>query len=115
MLGGKVDTQEMATIGIETTVQISQYHVDFAVVSAGGLSARTLLADFSKEAVSFRTQMLLNGGTRFVIADHAKFGVVGQMAMPTPPKGTCIMMDQRLDPEVLSAITQNGMIFQITD
>ena len=115
MLGGKVDTQEMATIGIETTEQIGQYHVDFAVISAGGLSARTLLTDFSKEAVSFRTQMLLNGSTRFVIADHAKFGVVGQMAMPTPPKGTCIIMDQRPDPEVLSAITQNGMTFQITD
>lgn len=113
MLGGKVDAQEMATIGIETTEQISQYHVDFTVISAGGLSARTMLTDFSKEAVSFRQQMLLNGTTRFVIADHAKFGVVGQVAMPTPPKGTCIVMDQRPDPEVLNAITQNDLTYQI--
>ena len=112
-LGGQIDTQEMATIGVETTDQVRQYHADIAVISAGGLSAQALITDFSKDVVSFRAQMLRNGGQRFVIADKEKFGVLGRVAMPVPPKGTCIVTDERPDADVIAAIAQNDLTLRV--
>lgn len=113
LIGGRIDSAEMATFGIETVDQTERYHVDIAVVSAGGLTARTLLTDFSKDAVALRDRILRAGQTRYVIADQEKFGVVGQYAMPVPSAGTCIVMDQVPDADVLEAIEKHDLTYFI--
>lgn len=109
VIGGSVDAAEMATFGTEALDQSQRYHVDISVVSAGGLSAQALMTDFSKDGVALRDRILRAGRERYIIADKEKFGVVGQFALPVPPPGTCIVMDQPPEADVLTRIAQSSL------
>ncbi len=103
-IGGRIDMEEMAAFGIEALEQAARYHVDISVISAGGLSARALLTDFSDEGMSLRAQISRCGQTRYIIADHEKFGVVGQFSLPISAKDTCLVFDQEPPEDLRTAL-----------
>ncbi len=115
MVGGRIDTEEMATFGSEALAQVTQHHVDVSVISAGGLSARALLTDFSDEGMRLRAQMSLCGQTRYVIADHEKFGVVGQFSLTIPADGLCFVFDQDPPDELHSALHTQKIQYIVAD
>ncbi len=106
LMGGRLDIKEMATFGNEAVEQAAKYHVDISVISAGGLSARAMLTDFSADGVNLRAQISISGQTRYVVADKEKFGVVGQYALAVSPEDTCLVLD-RDPPDDLRAALQS--------
>ena len=109
MLGGEVDVREMATVGLDAAEQAERYNVDISVISAGGLTAQHLVTDFSRDCVGLRDRILRSGRTGYIIADHEKFGVVGQFGLPTPKAGTCLVMDRSPPADVIAALKEKGL------
>ena len=101
LLGGRMDPAEMATFGLEVFENLARYRAEFAIISAGGLSARAGFTDFSREAADLRARMLLQAETAMILADSSKFGVVGQIVMPPPPAGSLLISDASPPPDIL--------------
>ncbi|QCP53266.1 DeoR/GlpR transcriptional regulator [Trinickia violacea] len=76
LLGGELSDDEDATFGLDTVQQLAQYHVDFAFVGAGGVSAEAYLTDYTRMAAEVRSRMIASASVAVVVADHSKFGRV---------------------------------------
>jgi len=74
LLGGELSAIEDATFGLDTIQQLSQYHVDFALVGAGAISPDAFLTDYSRMAAEVRSRMIAAANLVIVMADHSKFG-----------------------------------------
>ncbi|SAL14351.1 DeoR family transcriptional regulator [Caballeronia arvi] len=76
LLGGEIADLEDATFGLDTIQQLSQYHVDFAFVGAGGITDDAHLTDYSRLAAEVRGRMIASADCAVVVADGSKFGLV---------------------------------------
>jgi DeoR/GlpR family transcriptional regulator of sugar metabolism len=76
LLGGELSSLEDATFGLDTIQQLRQYHTNFAIVGAGGITPEASLTDYSRMAAEVRACMLATAQTAIVVADHSKFGRV---------------------------------------
>ena len=73
MLGGEVDGNDEATIGIDVVAAVANFRVDVAFVGVGGFAEDGDPTDYSRSAAEMRARMLLTGPAYFV-ADQTKFG-----------------------------------------
>ncbi|WP_133647161.1 DeoR/GlpR family DNA-binding transcription regulator [Paraburkholderia flava] len=76
LLGGELSDNEDATFGLDTVQQLTQYHADFAIVGAGGISPDAWLTDYTRLAAEVRSRMIAAADTVVVVADNSKFGRV---------------------------------------
>ena len=113
VLGGRLDIKENATFGLETIEHLCRYRAEFALIAAGGLSARALLTDFSREAANLRHCMIEQSEQSFVLADHSKFDVVGQVVMRPLPDRALIVTDEHPAPLIVEAMQHAGMQYQL--
>jgi DeoR family transcriptional regulator, glycerol-3-phosphate regulon repressor len=104
VLGGRLNQAELATFGLEVVENLSRYRAEFALISAGGISARAGLTDFTREAADLRAQMLAQAETPMILADHSKFGVIGQVVMQACSPGTVLVSDEQPSDEIVSAL-----------
>ncbi|MDA5095366.1 DeoR/GlpR family DNA-binding transcription regulator [Aliiroseovarius sp. KMU-50] len=104
LLGGRFDSSENATMGLDTLDHLSRFHVEFALIGTGGISARTMFTDFSLEAANLRHLMMQRAQRPFILADHSKFGVVGQVAMKPLPSSAALVVDQLPKAELADAL-----------
>lgn len=72
MLGGEVDGNDEATIGIDVAAAVGNLRVDIAFVGVGGFDEDGEPTDYSRAAAEMRGQMILSGRT-YLVADSSKF------------------------------------------
>ncbi len=87
ILGGRLDVAEAATFGLVTLENLSHYRAEYALIGGGGVSARALFTDFSREAAEMRLRMMQQAEEALILADSSKFGEVGQVALGPLPEG----------------------------
>lgn len=109
ILGGRLDLPENATMGLDTLENLARYHAEFSLVGVGGLSARTLLTDFSLEAANLRHLMMQRAQRPLVLADSSKFGVVGQVAMKPLPDGAVVITDMAPPKDIADALQASSI------
>lgn len=102
-IGGRVSPTEMAAQGHETIEALQRYHAEFALIGVGGLSAEAGLTDFTFEGAALRNVMLSNAQQSFLLADHTKFGSVGQVGLAKLPLQARLVIDRPLPTEIESA------------
>lgn len=103
MLGGRVSPHELATHGHETIMGLQRYRTEFALIGVGGLSAEAGLTDFNFEGAALRNTMLSHAQQPLLLADHTKFGIIGQVALDQPPTNARLVVDIAPPDEILSA------------
>jgi len=81
MLGGRVSPHDLATHGDETITALQCYRTEFGPIGVGGLSAEAGLTGFSFEGATLRNTMLTHAQQPLLLADHTKFGIIGQVAL----------------------------------
>lgn len=74
LLGGEIQPENRACLGRDTTLMLSNYFADFAIVGAGAISPGGVLMDFSREEAELHSLMLKSAQNVIVVADHNKFG-----------------------------------------
>ena len=108
LLGGRMDPRENAVSGIEAIEHLQKYRTDFALIGVAGVSAESLVTDFSRETAVLREKMMAVSATSFILADSSKFGMVGRTTI-TVGKDTSILSDTVPDPDVLLALQMAGI------
>lgn len=76
-LGGEVDPDDEATMGLDVISALPRYRVDLAFVGIGGLTPEGDVTVFSRVAAETRTVMLDCARQGYLVADHSKFGRAG--------------------------------------
>lgn len=102
MLGGRVDLAVGATFGLVTLEHLSHYRAEYALIGGGGVSARALFTDFSREAAEMRLRMIQQAEEALILVDSSKFGEVGQVVLGPLPKGVR-MVSELAPPDDISA------------
>jgi len=102
-IGGRVSPTEMAAQGHETIEALRRYHAEFAIIGVGGLSAEAGLTDFTFEGAALRNVMLSNAQQSFLLADHTKFGSVGQVRLAKLPAQARLVIDKPLPADIESS------------
>lgn len=108
LLGGRMDPRENAVFGIEAIEHLQKYRADFAVIGVAGISAESLVTDFSRETAVLREKMMSVSAKSFILADSSKFGMVGRTTINVG-KNTSILSDQAPEPEVRLALQMAGI------
>ncbi len=104
VLGGRLDPAETATFGIETLEHLARYRAEYALIGAGGISARALFTDFSREAAEMRLRMMRQTEEALILTDSSKFGEVGQVVLGPLPKGARMITDMAPPEEIAAAL-----------
>jgi DeoR/GlpR family transcriptional regulator of sugar metabolism len=72
LLGGEVDGNDDATIGIDVVSAVANFRVDIAFVGVGGFAEDGDATDYSRSAAEMRGAMMQTGRA-FLVADARKF------------------------------------------
>lgn len=108
LLGGRMDPRENAVFGIEAIEHLQKYRADFALIGVAGLSADSLVTDFSRETAVLREKMMSVSAKSYILADSSKFGMVGRTTINVG-KHTSILSDAIPEPELLLALQVAGI------
>ncbi|AOI60834.1 AraC family transcriptional regulator [Burkholderia diffusa] len=115
LLGGELSDDEDATFGLDTIQQLAQYHVDFAFVGAGGITADGDCTDYSRLAAEVRSRMIAAAGTAIIVADHSKFGRVTPVRINGTSAARYLVTERAPDKAVRRALTARGIELLVCD
>ena len=105
ILGGRLAVGELASQGLDTINALMRYRAEFALVGVGGLSAHAGFTDFTSEAATLRETMLDHARIPFLLVDHTKFGMVGQVCLSTIPPSITIVVDKGIPAEIADTLS----------
>ncbi len=108
LLGGELSDIEDAVFGLDTIHQLSQYHADFSIVGAGGITPDAQLSDYSRMAAEVRGKMIDAGNIVVVVADSSKFGRVTPVRINGLERARCIVTEAAPERTLAKAITARG-------
>jgi len=109
MLGGTLSTNEDSTGGHDAIDMISRYHVDFALIGIGGLSADRLFTDFSRDAAALRSRMIECATQSMLVVDHTKFGKIAGVALQKATQASHVVVDKKPENSVVKALRDHDM------
>jgi DeoR family glycerol-3-phosphate regulon repressor len=91
-LGGEVDADDEATVGLDVIAALPRYRVDLAFVGIGGLTPDGDVTVFNRVAAETRAVMLDGAARGFFVADSSKFDRAGvaRIAPRRPPAGVIV-------------------------
>jgi DeoR/GlpR family transcriptional regulator of sugar metabolism len=102
LLGGEVDGNDEATIGIDVVAAVANFRVDLAFVGVGGFAEDGDPTDYSRGAAEMRGRMLL-AGRACLVADRTKFARRTPFRIPNFDSCASVIVDAAPD-EALAAV-----------
>ena len=75
LIGGEIRLSDCAVIGEDAIKSISNFKVDFAIISASSIDIDGSILDFDQREVSVSRSILENARKRILVADVSKFDV----------------------------------------
>ncbi|MDF1510273.1 DeoR/GlpR family DNA-binding transcription regulator [Robertmurraya sp. DFI.2.37] len=75
ILGGRISPEQESITGSMAEAQLSQFNVDQAFISVGGMSLKNGLSDYDLNETVISQRMISSAKEVIVLADHSKFGV----------------------------------------
>jgi DeoR family transcriptional regulator, glycerol-3-phosphate regulon repressor len=108
LLGGEVDGNDEATIGIDVMAAVANFRVDVAFVGIGGFAEDGGATDYSRGAAEMRGRMLISGRA-YVVADRSKFTRRTPFRIPNFDRCTGIIVDAAPDETLAAAWDERGL------
>lgn len=109
LLGGRLRKQELSLVGGTTIDQLSAYHLDKAVLGAGGLSNQHGLTDSSIEDTAVTQALISRARYRILAIDHTKFERVALAHIAPLDVIDCLVTDREPRPETMEILAANGI------
>ena len=116
LLGGEIQPENRACLGRDTTLMLSNYFADFAIVGAGAISPGGVLMDFSREEAELHSLMLKSAQNVIVVADHNKFGRYAPVRVDSLEAAHFLVTDREPEPdiaEILSAMSLEVLVANV--
>lgn len=108
LLGGEVDGNDDATIGIDVVSGVSKFRVDVAFVGVGGFAEDGDPTDYSRSAAEMRGAMLQTGRA-FFVADVRKFERRTPFRIPHFDSCEGVIVDTQPERQLANAWTSRGL------
>lgn len=104
MTPGSLRPVEQDLVGYETISYIQQFHFDMVFMGAAAINADYGFMDFEEDEARIRQVLLKQTSRSVVIADHSKFGKVGNVI--TAPFGSVntLVTDRRPPEDIAGAV-----------
>ena len=109
LLGGAYRDGEFSTSGHIAHVALSDFHVDKAIVGAGGITLEVGVTDYHEPEARLRRMMAEHAGQVIVAADHSKFGVVALVKCLPPEMIDLCVTDSGLPEAVARQFEERGI------
>jgi DeoR family glycerol-3-phosphate regulon repressor len=93
MLGGEIDPNDEAAVGIDALEAIGRFRVDVAFVGVGGLSDDGEPTDYTRVGAEQRGRMIAVARRAYFVVDRSKFGRLTPVRIPNARAATGIIVD----------------------
>lgn len=108
MLGGEIDPDEEAAVGIDALEAIGRFRVDVAFLGGGGLSPDGEVTDFTRHGAEQRSRMLATAGKAYFVLDSSKFGRLTPLRIPRFELAAGVIVDRRPPSAMCEALVRKG-------
>jgi DeoR/GlpR family transcriptional regulator of sugar metabolism len=115
LLGGEIQSENRACLGRDTTLMLSNYFADFAIVGAGAISPGGVLMDFSREEAELHSLMLKSAQNVIVVADHNKFGRYAPVRVDSLEAAHFLVTDRRPEPDIVEILSAMSLELLVAD
>ncbi|MFD1702232.1 DeoR/GlpR family DNA-binding transcription regulator [Methylopila henanensis] len=115
MLGGEVDPDDEATVGLDVLAMLPRYRLDLAFVGVGGVTPEGDVTVFSRVEAETRAVMLDAARAGYLVADHAKFGRAGPARIPWTRPPAALLVDVAPPPKLKAALRAKGVACLVAD
>lgn len=115
VLGGEVDADDEATVGLDVIACLPRYRVDLAFVGVGGLTVEGDVTVFSRVAAETRAVMLDAARQGFLVADRGKFGRAGPARIAPQRAPTGVIVDVAPPARMKAAFAAQGVGFIVAE
>ena len=110
MLGGKLDRDELYTVGTEGALTLQGLIADWTIISTGGFSFRFGLSDYNTSDAEIRTAMMKHCNKLMLVAESQKFGKNAfKIRYPAECGINTIVSDNNMSDEYVSGIRDIGI------
>jgi DeoR/GlpR family transcriptional regulator of sugar metabolism len=94
MLGGEIDGNDEAAIGIDVAAAVAHLRVDVAFIGLGGFSENGEPTEYSRNAAEMRGKMILSGRA-YLVADWTKFERRTPFRIPNFERAAGVIVDRQ--------------------
>ncbi|MDJ1160067.1 DeoR/GlpR family DNA-binding transcription regulator [Chelatococcus sp. SYSU_G07232] len=108
LLGGEVDPNEEATVGVDTLEAIGRFRVDLAFVGGGGLSPDGEVTDYTRAGAEQRSRMIAAAGRAYFVVDRSKFGLLTPLRIPHFEAAAGVIVDTAPPAAIGEALARKG-------
>lgn len=108
MLGGEIDPDEEAAVGIDALEAISHFRVDVAFLGGGGLSPDGEVTDFTRNGAEQRSRMAATASKAYFVLDSSKFGRLTPLRIPRFELAAGVIVDRRPSEAMVEALERRG-------
>ncbi len=108
MLGGEIDPDEEAAVGIDALEAIGHFRVDVAFLGGGGLSPDGEVTDFTRSGAEQRSRMAGMAGKAYFVLDSSKFGRLTPLRIPRFELAAGVIVDRRPPEAIREALERRG-------
>ena len=109
MLGGEIDSNDEATMGIDVLEAIARFRVDVAFLGVGGLSEEGEITDYSRIGAEQRARMIAAARRAYFVVDRTKFGRLTPVRIPNPNEAAGLIVDAAPSAGTASALADRGL------
>lgn len=115
MLGGEVDPDDEATVGLDVIAALPRYRIDLAFVGIGGLTHEGDVTVFSRVAAETRAAMLDAAREGYFVADRSKFGRAGSARIAPARRPAGLVTDVAPPAALQQALAAQGIACIVAD
>lgn len=108
MLGGEIDPDEEAAVGIDALAAINHFRVDVAFLGGGGLSPDGEVTDFTRSGAEQRSRMVTTAAKAYFVLDSSKFGRLTPLRIPRFEVAAGVIVDRRPPEAIREALERKG-------
>lgn len=108
MLGGEIDPQEEAAVGIDAMEAIGRFRVDIAFLGGGALSPDGEVTDFTRAGAEQRSRMISAAAKAYFVLDSTKFGKMTPLRIPRFELAAGVIVDRAPAVSIADALARKG-------
>ncbi len=109
VIGGIFRPERLIVSGGMAEKNLQEYHVDYAVISVDGISAKGGLMTVNMEAARFGRQMIASADKTIVLADHSKIGKNAFVKFAGPEEISMIITGKEADKNQIKELMETQL------
>ena len=108
LCGGALRSDDCATFGSSAIDFVRQFHVNYAILSIGGVTADGGFMDYHLEEAEFSRAVIAQAKKTIVVADHSKFGNPNFIRVCDFDEVDMVVVERTPSAEIESALLEAG-------